>query len=172
MKLDNCIIFDLETTGLSPNTESIIEIAGLKIIDGKIVDTFESFIAFDGKLSYIIKKITGITDAHLASAPFEKDVISDFYKFADNFPLVAHNGKRFDSKFLNKSYNTHLNIDVPNEIIDSLDIFKAKLPGLKSYKLDLIKDYFEIEITQTHRALDDCHLLWSCLQKLDTTIKS
>lgn len=139
------------------------------MFDGKIVDSFESFVSCHKPLSWRITKITGITDDDLIDAPLEEDVISDFYNFVGDMTLMAHNGRTFDSKFINKSYMTHLNQTLNNELIDTLYVFRKNLKELKSHKLEVIKEYYGIDVVQTHRALDDCHLLWECMQRLYET---
>src|SRR5690625_4573826 len=85
------VVFDVETTGLSAVYDTIIELAGVKVHKGEIVDRFESFANPHRKLPEVIKDITGITDDMLVGAPEVDDVLRDFHKWIDDDVLVAHN---------------------------------------------------------------------------------
>lgn len=85
------IAFDLETTGLSVETDQIIEIGALKVRDGKIVDRFMEFLKPDKPISSIITGITGITNSMVADARDTETVIRDFVEFCEDDVLIGHN---------------------------------------------------------------------------------
>ena len=100
----NYVVFDLETTGLSPINNEITEIGAVKVIDGKISDTFEMLVKPNQKISQKITDITGITNEMVKDKPPIEEVLPKFIEFIGGLPLVAHNID-FDYGFLCENYN-------------------------------------------------------------------
>lgn len=100
-ELNDCSIVDIETTGLSPDNDNIIEIGALRVRDNKIVAEFSQLIKASKPLSKTISQITGITDDMLADAKELDDTLSDFLRFVDNDTVVGHN-IAFDANFISK----------------------------------------------------------------------
>lgn len=100
----NYVVFDLETTGLSPINNEITEIGAVKVIDGKISDTFEMLVKPNQKISKKITDITGITNEMVKDKPPIEEVLPKFIEFIGGLPLVAHNIE-FDYGFLCENYN-------------------------------------------------------------------
>ena len=98
------MVFDLETTGLSPINNEITEIGAVKVIDGKISDTFEMLVKPNQKISKKITDITGITNEMVKDNPPIEEVLPKFIEFIGGLPLVAHNID-FDYGFLCENYN-------------------------------------------------------------------
>jgi DNA polymerase III alpha subunit (gram-positive type) len=96
------IIYDLETTGLSPERDEIIQIAAMKFRHGKLVrsESFFSYAKPTRSIPPFITSYTGITNRHVANAPGAHEVLIQFAEFVGAGNLIAHNGHRFDSKFL------------------------------------------------------------------------
>ena len=113
------VIFDLETTGLSPQSERITEIGAVKMKDGKVVERFSEFVNPGRSLSPEISNLTGITDAMLAGKPDETDVVPMFMNFVGDAVLVAHNAS-FDMSFIDASCE-RLGIYRERKYIDTLD---------------------------------------------------
>ena len=84
------VVFDLETTGLSPDKDTIIEIGALKVIQGKVADRFSEFINPHQKLTQQISELTGITDDMLAGARNLQVVVGDFVDFCEDYVVVGH----------------------------------------------------------------------------------
>ena len=82
------VVFDLETTGLSPDKDTIIEIGALKVIQGKVADRFSEFINPHQKLTQQISELTGITDDMLAGARNLQVVVGDFVDFCEDYVVV------------------------------------------------------------------------------------
>src|SRR5690606_38172955 len=97
------VVFDVETTGLSAIYNTIIQLAAVKIKDGEIIDRYQSFANPHEKLQAVTINLTGITDDMLENAPEVEQVLKEFYSFAKDSILVAHNAS-FDIGFLNAGY--------------------------------------------------------------------
>ena len=116
------VVFDLETTGLyADKGDSIIEIGAVKMINGKIIDTFDTFVNPNVKLSSEIISITGITDEMLVDAPNEEDAVKAFIDWVGEYPMVAHNAK-FDISFINSAYRKYNLGVLNNTLIDTLGL--------------------------------------------------
>ena len=103
LKDDTYVVFDVETTGLSVVSDTIIELAGVKIKNGEVIDTFESFANPHRKLSAFTSELTGITDEMLIGAPEIEEVLMRFREFIGDSVLVAHNAS-FDMGFLQRGF--------------------------------------------------------------------
>ncbi|HLR72170.1 MAG TPA: PolC-type DNA polymerase III, partial [Pseudogracilibacillus sp.] len=169
LKEQTYVVFDVETTGLSSAFDVIIEIAGVKLKNGEVIDQFESFANPHQKLSDKITSITGITDDMLVGAPDVDDVLQQFHDWVGDSILVAHNAT-FDIGFLNQGY---AKINVPkiiNPIIDTLELARFLLPNLGNHRLNTLCKYFDVELTQHHRAIYDAeatgYLFWKLVERL------
>ena len=147
------VVFDIETTGLNPREDMVIEIGGVKIVDGVFTETFSTFIDPQIPIPERITSLTGITDRDVAGAPIFDDVVTDFYKFTENCILVGQN-LQFDLSFVSIK-GRPLNIYFDNDKMDTLYLARKHFPGLKKYKLGFLCSYFGIELDHAHRALDD-----------------
>jgi len=149
------VCFDIETTGLNPLVDSVIEIGAVKFsVDQGEINRFESFIAFNGEIPEKVIKIHGITSDMLEGAPELSDVLIDFIRFIGDCPLVAHNAS-FDCSFIGYQLGK-LGFTYPsNSVYDSLIISRKVFSHLQSHSLSSLKKTFEINSNQSHRALDD-----------------
>jgi DNA polymerase III epsilon subunit family exonuclease len=147
------VVFDFETTGLDEKQNTIIEIGAVKIKEGKLIQTFETLIDPRTALTQPIIEITGLTDDMLNGKPLLNDVLPDFFKFCDKCTLVAHNID-FDNKFL-QHHAKNINIYFDHAKLDTLNIAKSKVKGVKNYKLETLCQKFGIVNSQAHRALSD-----------------
>ncbi len=147
------VVFDLETTGLEPVKEEIIEIGACKIVNGRIDETFSTFVKPSKHISKEITDLTGIDDEMVKDAPTINYVMPDFYKFCDGATLVAHN-IAFDISFIH-NMSKKLSYNFNHENLDTLVIARQKLPGLKNYKLGTIVEKLNIVLENAHRAIND-----------------
>jgi DNA polymerase-3 subunit alpha (Gram-positive type) len=145
-------VFDCETTGLDKSSDKIIELAAVKIKDGKISETFNTFLNPSSPLPPEITKLTGITDDDLKYAPRIEEVFHDFYKFIGKTPIVAHNIE-FDIEFIRRAAKK-TNFRIANEMYDTMTIAR-KYYSVHNYKLSTLCDFFKIDLTDAHRALND-----------------
>ena len=149
------VVFDLETTGLSPFKDEIIEIGAVRVDkDGKIIETFTTLVKPSKPVSEFIQNLTGITNEMLEDAPSIYTALPRFTDFAGDNVLVGHN-VTFDIAFVQKKAKIYKEINFLNAYIDTLSLAKKVYPNLKSYKLqDLIKE-FDLKTYAAHRALAD-----------------
>ncbi len=148
------VIFDLETTGLHNNTNTIIEIGAVKIKNGEVIDEFNELINPKCKLDEKIIELTKITDDMLLDKDVLNNVLPKFIKFIEGTVLVAHNAM-FDVGFLNRWTKELLDIDIENTIIDTVPLCQMLFKDLKNHKLNTITTHLGIPLTNHHRAVDD-----------------
>lgn len=148
------VVCDVETTGLNPRFDSIIEIALVKIENLNIVDKFSTLVNPERPIPYFITQLTGITNSHVQNSPTFSEISFRIKDFLKNSIFVAHNAK-FDYEFLTHSFlkNEEYPIQIPT--ICTRFTSKRIFPGLKSYSLDSLLKFMKIKNPNAHRALDD-----------------
>ncbi|MBQ7953344.1 MAG: PHP domain-containing protein, partial [Clostridia bacterium] len=147
------VVFDIETTGLSPVTEAITEIGAVKIRDGQIVDSFNTFVNPMKPIPQKIVELTGITDAMVEDAQPISVVLPQFYEFIGDATLVAHNAG-FDTSFIkNAAKENGMKFDFC--YVDTLELSRSLVNGVKNYKLDTLTKHFNVKLENHHRACDD-----------------
>lgn len=143
------VALDIETTGLSPERDEIIELGATLFDDEKILKKYQTFLKATESLPELITHITGITDEDLVGAPNLEDVQEEFMEFVGNAPIVGHSIK-FDLDFLREK-----GIVFENATYDTLPLSMMLMPGLPSYSLEMITEKFGLKHDVKHRALDD-----------------
>lgn len=162
-------IIDIETTGLDTEFDSIIEIGALKIRNNIITDTFTTLISTDDYIDEFITNLTGITNEMLKNAPSIDTVLKSFLDFIGNDILVGHNAN-FDINFLYDACLKFLNKNLNNDFIDTMRLSRNLNKELKHNRLiDLIK-FYNINIDNQHRALDDCNTTYKIFLKMQESI--
>ena len=150
---DEIICFDIETTGLKVTQEAITEIGAVRLRNGEIVETFQTFVDPERRLTPEIIGLTGITDDMLRGAPKLKDALTAFLAFAGDAPLAAHNAE-FDISFIRAGCRK-CSIPFEPTYIDTLILAQNLLPGLGKYKLDIVAEHLQLPQFNHHRASDD-----------------
>lgn len=161
----NYVAFDIETTGLNPKYEKIIEIGAVRVREGELTDTFSTFVNPAKSLPEQIVELTGIHDADVADAPYIDEILDEFLAFVGEDVLLGHN-ILFDYSFVKKAA---VNQRKPFEKlgIDTLRIAKRFLNDLESRQLGFLCDYYHIAL-DAHRALNDAvaaHRLYRILAR-------
>ncbi|HZG84360.1 PolC-type DNA polymerase III [Paenibacillus sp.] len=159
------VVYDVETTGLSVVNNKIIELAGVKMVDGKVVDEFATFIDPHEKIPYNITQLTNITDDMVAGAPEESEIIPKFVEWVGDAVLVAHNA-RFDTGFLQAACKRHGLPEMPNPVLDTLELARLLFPSMKNHRLNTLADKFKVSLESHHRAIDDSKALGEVLTHL------
>ncbi len=151
--IESFVAVDIETTGLNPTTERIIEIGAVRVREGQIEETFETLISPGRELSSFITGLTGITDEMLKEAPDIQTALQNFLEFAGEDVLLGHHIS-FDYSFLKKNI---INIGGKFERmgLDTLKIARAALPELEKRSLSSLCCYYGIHNAHAHRACED-----------------
>ncbi len=164
LKIESYIALDLETTGINPSFDKIIEIGMVKVIDGKEVDSYNTLINPDIHISTRITQITGITDSMVLNKPIISELIKDILDFIGDLPLLGHN-IIFDYSFLKKAA-VNFNYTFEKQGIDTLKIARRLLPEVPHKNLEYLCDYFKLDKKSSHRAFDDAQSAIRLFHKL------
>ncbi len=145
------VALDLETTGLDPKRDAIMEIGAVRFADGVVLDRFQALVNPQRPIPARIQQLTGIHDADVAHAPRLEQVLPELRAFvsAQVSAVVAHNAS-FDMGFLRAG-----GVAFQRPAIDTLDLATILLPGQPSYSLGELCHSLEIPLVDAHRALDD-----------------
>lgn len=162
------VAIDLETTGLHPDQDAVIEIGALKFAGDEVLDTFDSFVATSIPLPYRIQRLTGITPAQLKTAPTLNELVPGLRAFLGEWPLVGHS-VQFDAAFLRR-----VGLARRNPLVDTYELASMLLPDLPSYTLASVGVALGVSSPTYHRALADAQLardvflsLFERLEQLD-----
>ena len=147
------VVFDLETTGFSPETNRNIEIGAVKVQNGKIVDKFSTFVNPQVPIPFRIEQLTSINDSMVIDAPVIADILPEFMKFCEGCVMVAHNAD-FDMSFIKKNCQ-RLDIPCKPTIVDTVALARVLLPNLNRFKLDTVAKALGVSLENHHRAVDD-----------------
>ena len=138
------VVFDIETTGLSPKFCKIIEIGAVKIENGEVVDTFSHFINPEVPIPYTITKLTSITDDMVMDCPTIDVILPQFLEFVGDSVLVAHNAT-FDTSFI-KKFAKDMGLTMDNSIVDTMTLGHILCPELGKFTLDRICKHLGIKL--------------------------
>ena len=152
------VIFDLETTGISPNYDEVIEISALKVKGGEVVDEFNTLVNPGRKIPFGATKVNGITNAMVAEAPAFSHVLAEFLDFAEGLVLVGHNIARFDMKFIWRDAEQYFGEIPQNNYVDTLQVARKHLPKMEHHRLVDLAEHYGISSEGAHRALNDCYM--------------
>ncbi len=161
--LDNVIFLDLETTGLHPEKDEIIEIGAIKIKNGVKTKYHRLVNPLRPHISPIIFTICqGLTEKQLRESPTFEQIKRGFLEFIDDYPIVCHNAK-FDQSFLIKELGHKIN----NTFLDTLELFCLFKPQFSKHSLNHITEYYlERAGSKKHRALEDTQYTMEATYKL------
>jgi len=162
-------VLDLETTGLSPDTEGITEIGAVRYEHGIEVGRFQTLVDPDAPIPPRVTVITGITQAMVIDAPRIGEALPSLLEFIGDAVIVGHN-VRFDMSFLNAASIRGGYGRIPNRSVDTLRLAQRLLrKDVGSFKLSSLAAYFGSPTTPNHRALDDtlatAHVFWALLER-------
>lgn len=154
---DDIIIFDIETTGLSRESDRITEIGAVKLRNMEVVEEFGTFVNPERPIPENITELTGITDQMVSDAPSEGDAVRSFLEFCGESPIVAHNAD-FDTSFIRIACERN-HINFRNSFIDTLKLCRAAIPNKNKHTLDAMANEFGLGDFNHHRAIDDAKML-------------
>ncbi|MCR5467816.1 MAG: PHP domain-containing protein, partial [Lachnospiraceae bacterium] len=150
---DTYVVFDIETTGFSPNINKIIEIGAVKVVNGQITDKYSTFINPEVPIPFNITNLTSITDDMVINERTIDEVLPEFLEFCDGAIMVAHNAG-FDMSFIIKNAEL-LGINREFTYVDTVGLARILLPALSKYKLDNVAKALGVSLEHHHRAVDD-----------------
>lgn len=157
------IAFDLETTGIRPVTDMIVEIGAVKFEGAHPLEGYGTLVNPGCAIPAGASAVNGITDDMVRGKPLVEEVLSDFADFCGDLPLVAHNAP-FDYKFLRSDIERHRAKAPTGAVLDTLPLARKLFPGLPNYKLGTLVRYFKFPSGTFHRAEEDssyCGLLFA-----------
>src|SRR5512137_1368835 len=154
------IALDIETTGLDPQTDAILEIGARRFDGNRIENEFSTLINPGRHIPEFITGLTGISDEMVRQAPRIRDVLDALAAFIGEVPIVGHN-IQFDLSFF-KRYN----LFTLNERVDTYEMAAVLLPSASRYNLGALGQALGIPLPATHRALDDARVTAAAFQRL------
>lgn len=163
--LADYLALDLETTGLHPERDRIIEIGAVKYKNGVEIEQFSVFVKIYHPLPEKIIELTGITDEMLAGGYDEKTALTEFLKFAEGMPVLLGHNIGFDFSFL-KVAAARFGMEFEREALDTWQFAKKLHPELASRTLSALCAHYKIVQKRAHRAVEDAvsaHLLYQAL---------
>lgn len=158
------VVFDLETTGVNCQSDKIIEIGAVKIVQGKLTETFGTLVNPGCHIPEDATRVNNITDEDVADAPTLEQVMPDFYKFCDGCVIVSY-VIGFDFGFIDY-HGKALGYTFTNQTDDAFVLAKTKLKGLKNYKLVTVAKHLGVSLENAHRAVHDAVATAECMVKL------
>lgn len=159
------VVLDLETTGLNIARDQIIEVAAIRIEEGREVSCYSSLIYCDAVPETIVE-LTGITPDKLKieGKPIAQ-VLKELLEFIGDTRIVSHNAS-FDWRFLQQACKQNDILPRHPHITDTLNLARQKVEDVEDYKLLTLSKYFHFAILEPHRALADCRLTHQLYEKL------
>ncbi|MFB4211388.1 ATP-dependent DNA helicase DinG [Shouchella sp. JSM 1781072] len=152
------VVLDLETTGNSPDQGArIIQIGAVKVEDHQITDRFSTFVDPLCDIPPFITELTGISQEHVKGAPTFEEVAVEILSFLEGSHFVAHNVP-FDKGFLKKQLERVGYLFPTCFTFDTVELSRALLPTLDSYKLSDLTVYFDMDHSRPHQADSDAEM--------------
>lgn len=151
------VVVDLETTGLSPESACILEVAAVRVAALELAGKFETLIRPRAPISRAIADLTGIDDAMLADAPDARFALRGFRNWFERTgpaPFVAHNA-RFDAGFVKRTLEEVALPPLAAPVLCTQKLARRAFPELGRYNLDHLCAHFGIANRARHRALGD-----------------
>ena len=162
--INSYVSIDLETSGLDPKQDRILEIAAIKVIDGEVVDTYETLVDAGMHLSERIVSLTGINEEMTKKGVEVDEAIRKCVEFIGDMPILGH-CIQFDYSFLKRAAVNH-GLTFEKEGIDTLRIARKALPQLESRGLSVLCEYYQIPLEYHHRAMADAGATFQLYQRL------
>ena len=146
------VCIDLETTGLNPHADTIIELGAVRFRNGQVLRRYQTFVNPGRRIPAFIQQLTSISPAQIERAPAFHQVAGQFADFVGDLPIIGHN-VAFDLNFL----ESH-RLPLPNRSYNTWDLASIFLPTLPEYNLAALARRFGIDHSQAHRASADAEI--------------
>lgn len=167
---EDYVVLDLETTGLSPASDEIIDIAAIRYISGAKVSEFSTLVKPSIPIPQEITDITGITDDMVADAPGIDEALDGLSMFLNPDDLVVGHNVGFDVRFLAAAYS-RIGKEFMPEAFDTCAVSRMLYPELPKHRLIDLMKAFGIRESQSHTAYDDCEMCNACLQHMKESVQ-
>lgn len=158
-------VIDLETTGLDPRYDEVIEIGAIKVRNYQEIDRFQTLIKPNMDISQFITDITGITNKMVSTAPIIDEVLPSLLDFVDKDIILGHN-VHFDINFLYDILLNKLDYKFSNDLVDLLRLARRVYPDFKNHKLKTVATNLGVDVSGSHRSMKDCEITHNCFIKL------
>ncbi|MCG0277317.1 MAG: DEAD/DEAH box helicase [Thermanaeromonas sp.] len=155
------VVVDLETTGLDPSQDTILEMAALRFEGGHLVHRFSTLVNPRRPIPPYIQRLTGIGEDMVKEAPFLEEVLPNFISLLQGATVIAHNAA-FDMAFLVKALGSPWS----GPVLDTLELSRILFPWFTSHKLHILARQFNLDVTEKHRALADARVTAQLLEIL------
>ena len=176
----NAVVFDLETTGLSPERDSIVELGALKIVAGRVIEDqpYQTLVCPQNpwgepmSIPWRAQSIHGISDAMVCEAPTIAEVLPDFLEWMGNLPVVAHN-VGFDSGFMRVAAQRHGLTWRPRAEICTVQMSRRAFPNERRHNLDALSQRLGLEVVpdERHRSMGDVRLTAAAYIRLSELLR-
>lgn len=163
------VVFDIESTGLDKNKCKIIEIGAVKVVNGKVIDRWSTFVNPGVKIPKNITDLTSITDSMVKDAESFEEQIDGFLEFCRGCVMVAHNAN-FDMGFMKtEAKNCGRNFDLP--YLDTMVLARCMYKELPNHRLDTLCKHLGVINAHHHRAVDDAEATAQAFVKMLDELK-
>lgn len=169
--VDDYVLVDIETTGLSPVVDEIIEIGAIKVKNNEIVDKYNELIKVNRSLSPFITNLTGITNEMLRTGKMPSEVFKEFVDFVGEDVIIGHN-VNFDLGFLTNKCKKYIDYNLTNDYVDTMYLARRLVKDTVNYKLGTLAEYFNVSYEGAHRGLKDVEItyeVYNCLRRIKFT---
>lgn len=160
----------MRPTGLSPEYDDIIEFSACHILDGTVVEKYETLINPKYDIPEFIEELTGITNDMLKGKPTIQEVLPNIHTFLSGRVLLGHN-VHFDLNFLYDALKKHMNVELDNDYVDLLRVARKVYPEYKTHKLLFLSKELNVRHQPKHRALDDALATYEIYEKCKQATK-
>lgn len=164
--IENYVLFDLETTGISWRSDDVIEISALRVRNGQVTECFSSLVDPGRPIPWAASRVNNITDDMVAGEPTMEEILPQFLEFVGEDVLAGHNIARFDLNFLYRDSMVRFGLLPGNDYVDTLLFARQSLPGLPSYALTALAEHYGLTTQGAHRALNDCRMNQQIFERL------
>ncbi len=148
------VAFDLETTGIQPETDAVVEIGAVKFVNGLPQPPFSTLVDPQRPIPEDAIAVHGIRNEEVKGQPLLRDLLPKLADYCGDLPMVAHNG-RFDFKFLEAATKRE-KVPAPSGLLlDTFSLAKKVFPGMINYRLETLTKHFGFPNTVFHRACED-----------------
>ena len=158
--MSTIVALDIETTGLDPQKDRIIEIGAVRFNGKRIEDQWSHLINPGRPIPPFITRLTGITDQMVLQAPPLKAVLADLEAFIGDAPVLGHS-INFDLSFFQRQGSL-----LDNDAIDTYELASVLIPNASRYNLGALAQQLGVPLPATHRALDDARATWGIFLRL------